>query len=302
MSIPKAVIAGTVACDSIETPFGKVDATAGGSAVYASWASSIFAKPIGLISIIGEDFPKDYLVKLKKSGIDFSGVDCRGKTFAWKGVYKGAMNEAETIKTELNCLQSFSPKIPVDFSKSKLLFLANFDPDIQKSILDQMICEPFVILDTMNFWINSKKKQLLDIIRSVDLLLLNNKEACDLFACSNLISAGKKALSLGPRYVIIKKGEHGAILFSKNGHFCANAFPLETLADPTGAGDSFAGSILGYIADQGEISEPIIRKAIVYGSAISSFCVQKMGTEGLIALTRKDIDERYEKIEKNCRF
>src|SRR3989344_431100 len=232
------LIIGTVALDTIETPFGKVEKALGGSATYASFAASFFAKP-ALVSVIGRDFPKGYIALMKKRGIGLDGLKIDDKTFHWEGFYEYDMNEAKTKKTELNSLKDFKVDVPAKYKGIKHIFLANIDPEHQLSVLKQVDKPDFVVLDTMNFWINSKKDSLLKVIKEADVLLLNDGEARQLFGTINLVNAANHALKLGPKAVIIKKGEHGALLFTKNKHFSAPGYPLENIKDPTGCGDCF---------------------------------------------------------------
>jgi len=265
------VVVGTIGLDDIETPFGKVESVLGGSGVYASKASSFFTKT-GLVSIVGKDMPEKGLAVINE--VDLSGVEQSEKTFRWSGYYEFDMNEAKTKKTELNSLTEFKPKLPDNFKKAKYLFLGNIDPALQIEVLDQMENSPFILLDTMNYWIDTKKEDLLKVIERVDVLVINEGEARQLFGTPNLIKAGKMILESGPKFGIIKKGEHGALLFSKEGFFSAPGYPLEVVKDPTGAGDSFAGGLIGYLAKTGDNSEKNMRKAIVYGSTIASFCAE----------------------------
>ncbi|MBI2655258.1 sugar kinase, partial [Candidatus Woesearchaeota archaeon] len=240
------LIVGTVALDTIETPFGRAERILGGSASYASFAASFFSKP-AILSVIGKDFPKEYVDLLKKRDIDMEGVQSDNKTFHWEGFYEYDMNEAKTRKTELNSLASFKVKVPEKYRDVKYVFLANIDPEQQLETLNQISRPDLVVMDTMNFWISSKQEQLMDVIKKVDVLLLNDGEARQLFKTVSLVKAANEALSLGPRAVIIKKGEHGALLFTKNKHFSAPSYPLENIKDPTGCGDCFGGGFIGYL-------------------------------------------------------
>jgi len=293
------VIAGTIGLDDIETPFGKASSVLGGSGVYASCASSFFAKT-GLVSIMGNDLPEGKLSVIKN--VDFGGVEKSEKTFRWSGFYEFDMDEAKTKKTELNSLLEFKPILPENYKRAEYLFLGNIDPLLQIEILDQMESKPFVLLDTMNYWIESKKNELLEVIGRIDVLAINEGEARQLFGTPNLIKAGKKILELGPKYGIIKKGEHGALLFSKEGFFSAPGYPLEEVKDPTGAGDSFAGGLIGYLAKTKNNSEENIRKAIIFGSTIASFCAEDFSLGYANNITLEDIKERYDTFEKIRRF
>ena len=248
------LIIGTVAFDTIETPFGKVEKALGGSATYASFAASFFSKP-ALVSVVGNDFPKEYIELLKKRGIGIEGMQITGKTFHWDGLYEYDMNEAKTRKTELNSLENFKAEVPEEYKNIKHVFLANIDPEQQLETLNQIDNPELVVLDTMNFWITSKKKSLMEAITKADVLLLNDGEARQLFNTFSLVKAANEALSLGPKAVIIKKGEHGALLFTKDRHFSAPSYPLENIKDPTGCGDSFGGAFIGYLAKTRDLSD-----------------------------------------------
>ncbi|MDP3765683.1 MAG: PfkB family carbohydrate kinase [Nanoarchaeota archaeon] len=290
------LIIGTVALDTIETPFGKVEKALGGSATYASFAASFFSKP-ALISVVGNDFPQEYLKLLRKRSIDLEGLKIIGKTFHWDGFYEYDMNEAKTRKTELNSLEHFKVEVPEKYKNIKYVFLANIDPEQQLETLKQMDKPDFVVLDTMNFWINHKKKSLMEAIKNVDVLLLNDGEARQLFKTVNLVGAANQALNIGPKAVIIKKGEHGALLFTKNKHFNAPGYPLENIKDPTGCGDSFGGAFIGYLAKTKDLSEQNFRKAIVYGSVVASHNAEDFGLSKLKHLTISDIEKRYKEFQ-----
>jgi len=286
------VICGTIGLDDIETPFGKVKSTLGGSGIYASLAASFFIKP-GLVSIVGKDFPDEHLQTLKSRKINLDGVSKGQKTFRWSGFYEFDMNEAKTKKTELNSLKNFKPILPAHYKTAKYLFLANIDPELQLSIIEQASKKALILIDTMNYWIENKKPQLLKVIKQADIVLLNDAEARELFKTPSLILAAQKTLQLGAKYVIIKKGEHGALLFSQKSHFSAPGYPCENLKDPTGAGDSFAGGLIGYLSKRGQIDEPTIRKGVIFGSAIASYCAEDFGTLYRDKINFKDIKERY---------
>ena len=290
------LIIGTVALDTIETPFGKVEKVLGGSATYASFAASFFAKP-ALVSVIGRDFPKDCMELMKSRGIDVEGVKIDDKTFHWEGFYEYDMNEAKTRKTELNALEHFKPEVPEKYKGIKYVFLANIDPEHQLSVLRQMNNPEFVVLDTMNFWIDNKKEELIEAIKNADVLLLNDGEARHLFSTANLVKASNEALGLGPKAVIIKKGEHGALLFTKNKHFSAPGYPLENIKDPTGCGDSFGGAFIGYLAKTKDLNEQNFRRAIVYGSVVASHNAEDFGLNRLKNLAMSDIEKRYREFQ-----
>ena len=280
---------------------GRVKDVLGGSATYAAFAASFFAQP-ALVSIAGEDFPPQHEKLLASRNINLSGMQHKGKTFRWQGKYEFDMNEAQTLKTELNSLLDFEPTLPEELRDVKYVFLANIDPVIQLEILNKMKNPEFVIMDTMNFWIENKKEKLLEVIKKVDLLLLNDGEARQLFSTVSLVVAAKEALALGPRYIIIKKGEHGALLFSEDRHFSAPGYPLEVLRDPTGCGDTFGGSIIGYLAKTGDTSEENIRKAIIYGSTIASFNAEGFSLERLQKIRKEDIEKRFHEFRKIREF
>ncbi len=290
-------IVGSVALDTVKTPFGARKEVLGGAATYASYAASFFTKP-GIVAVVGEDFPKEHLELLKKRGVDLSGVKKQGKTFRWQGYYEYDMNEAKTVKTELNSFEGFRPELPEQYKNAKYVFLANIDPELQLSVLEQVRKPELTMLDTMNLWIGTKKKQLTNVIRKADVLLLNDSEARQLFGTPSLVKAAMAALKLGPRQVIIKKGEHGALLFTDSTHFSAPGYPLENIKDPTGCGDSFAGAMIGYLAKTGDSSEKNIRKAIVYGSVIASFNAEDFSLERMKRLTNAEIEKRYAEFEK----
>jgi len=259
------VIIGTVALDSLETPFGKVKDVIGGSATYASIAASLFSKP-GILSIVGKDFPKRHIKFFNERGIDTKGIISGNKTFRWQGYYEFDMNKAKTIRTELNALESYQVEVPENYKDAKYVFLANIDPELQLEVINFIKKPDLVVMDTMNFWIEHKKKQVLKTIDKADILVLNDSEARQLFDTSNLVKAAKAALKLHTKAVIIKKGEHGALLFTDSKHFSAPSYPLENIKDPTGCGDSFGGALTGYLSKTQDLREENLRKAIVYGS------------------------------------
>jgi len=290
------MITGTVALDTIQTPFGKVEKALGGSATYASFAASFFSKP-NILSVVGNDFPKEYIELLKKRKIDLDGLQITGKTFHWEGFYEFDMNEAKTKKTELNSLADFKINVPDKYKGIGYIFLANIDPDLQLEALNQIKKPKFIVMDTMNFWISSRKKSLLELIKKVDVLLLNDGEARQLFNTVSLVKASREALKLGPKAVIIKKGEHGALLFTKDSHFSAPGYPLEEIKDPTGCGDCFGGAFIGYLAKTQDLSEKNFRKAIIYGSVVASHNAEDFGLNKLKHLTIEDIEKRYREFQ-----
>ena len=295
------LVIGTVAFDTIQTPFGKIEKALGGSATYASYSASFFSKP-NILSIVGDDFPKKYIELLKKRQINLDGLQISGKTFFWEGFYEFDMNEAKTKKTELNSLADFKLKMPNSYKNFDYVFLANIDPELQLETLNQMKKPKFVVMDTMNFWITSKKKSLLEVIKKAEVLLMNDGEARQLFNTASLVKAAKSALSLGPRAVIIKKGEHGALLFTKDAHFSAPGYPLEEIKDPTGCGDCFGGAFIGYLAKTNDLSESNIRKAVVYGSVVASFNAEDFSLNRLKTLTMKEIEKRYNEFKEIREF
>ena len=293
-------IVGSVALDTVKTPFGKVEEVLGGAAVYAGCAASFFAKP-GIVAVVGTDFPQEHLDMLEERKIDVSGIKKEGKTFRWHGSYEYDMNAAETINTELNSFENFRPRVPESYKKARFAFLANINPELQMEFLDQMKDPELVMLDTMNLWISQKKKQLLKAVGRTDVLLLNDAEARQLFETPSLTKAARKALKLGPTMVIIKKGEHGALLFTESSHFNAPGYPLENIRDPTGCGDSFAGALIGYVAKKG-LSEKSLRKAIVYGSVVASFNAEDFSLNRMKNLSGEDVQARYGEFEKMREF
>ena len=286
------VVIGTMALDSIETPFGKVKDAFGGSACYASIAASFFSKP-GILSIIGKDFPKEHIKFLQKRGIDTRGITIGDKTFRWQGYYEFDMNEAKTLKTELNSLESYKVEMPEDYKKSKYVFLANIDPELQLDVINSLEKPEIIVMDTMNFWIQHKREQLIKTIKKADVLVLNDGEARQLFKTPNLVRAANEALKLVSKAVIIKKGEHGALLFTDNRHFNAPGYPLENIKDPTGCGDCFGGAFAGYLAKTKDLSESNMRKAVVYGSVIASHNAEGFSIERLQNIGHSDIEKRY---------
>lgn len=290
------LVLGTLALDTIKTPFGRVENALGGSAAYASFSASFFANS-SVVSVVGDDFPEDYIKLLRKRRINLEGLQISGKTFHWEGFYEFDMNEAKTIKTELNSLFGFKANIPKAYRDIKFVFLANIDPERQIDVLKQLKNPELVVMDTMNFWIKHEKKALLEVIKKVNVLLLNDGEARQLFGTISLVKAAKKALKLGPKAVIIKKGEHGSLLFTDDKHFNAPGYPLEDIKDPTGCGDCFGGAFIGYLAKTNDLSETNFRKAIIYGSVIASYNAEDFGLNKLKSLTMSDIEKRYKEFQ-----
>lgn len=295
------VIVGSVALDTVQTPFRIVKNVLGGSAVFSSVAASYFSKP-GIVAVVGEDFPQEHVDFLKNRNVNLEGLEAEGKTFRWEGSYEYDMNEAHTKKTELNSFENFNPKLPKSYKKAKYVFLGNINPELQLRVLDQIKDPKLVMLDSMKLWIETKKKELLKVIKKIDVLLLNDGEARMLFDTPNLVKAGSEALKLGLECFIIKKGEHGVLLFSKEGFFAASGYPLENLKDPTGCGDSFAGGLIGYLESTQDISEKNIRKAIIYGSVIASFNAEDYSLNRLKTVALQDIQNRYTEFKKMGEF
>ena len=286
---------GTMAFDAIETPFGKVDKIIGGSAIYIAYAAANFVTPVQQISIIGYDFPQEEMDELKRRGVQLDGVEMvpDKKSFFWSGRYHVDMNSRDTLATDLNVLADFKPVVPDSYQGSEFLMLGNLSPDIQLSVINQLKVRPkLIVMDTMNFWMEIAMEGLKDVLKKVDVLMVNDGEARQLSGEVSLVKAAKKIMDMGPRFLIIKKGEHGALLFHKNHVFFAPALPLEEVFDPTGAGDTFAGGFMGHIAKTKDISFENMKTAIIVGSALASFCVEKFGPNRLKEISKKDIDER----------
>ena len=291
------IVVGTMAFDAIETPFGKIDRIVGGSATYVAYAASNFIRDVKQVSIIGEDFPKEELAALEQRGVNMEGVEkVKGKkSFFWSGRYHLDMNSRDTLVTDLNVLADFNPVIPASYQDAEFLMLGNLDPAIQKKVIGQMKVRPkLIVMDTMNFWMEIAMPQLEEVLKMVDVLMVNDSEARQLSAEFSLVKAAKSIMKMGPRYLIIKKGEHGALLFHKDQVFFAPALPLEEVFDPTGAGDTFAGGFIGHIARTKDISFDNMKTGIIVGSAMASFCVEKFGPERLKEINRGDIEVRMQ--------
>jgi len=296
------LIVGSIALDNVKTPFGEHQNILGGSAIHASNAASFFSS-VNLVGVVGKDFPTEHLHFLKKRNIDTSGIQIKkGKTFHWEGYYEYDMNQAHTLKTDLNVFADFDPIIPDNYKDSEFVFLANIDPTLQLKVLQQIKKPKFIMLDTMNFWIETKKDILLKAINSVDLLVLNDAEARQFIDTPNLIKAAQELLATGVKKVIIKKGEHGAILFEKDNVFVAPSYPLEKIIDPTGAGDSFAGGLIGYLSKTNDLSHANLRKAIITGTAMASFNVEDFSLNRLKSLTKTEITKRIKKLKNITDF
>lgn len=287
------LIVGSVALDSVRTPFGEVDGALGGSASYGSLAASFFG-PVRLVGIVGEDFPRKYTDLLQERGVNLDGLEIvqGAKTFHWSGYYEYDMNQAFSTETCVNVFEDFHPRIPKHYRKSEFLFLGNIDPELQLEVLEKVNKPKVVLCDTMNFWINSKRDALTEVLKKCDVILMNDAEARQYCNTANLQEAGRELLKLGAKRVIIKKGEHGCIMFSKKGFFAAPAYPLEQVKDPTGAGDTFAGGMIGWLAVCGKLSESNFRKAIIVGSAFASFTVEDFSVRRLVRISREDLVER----------
>lgn len=297
------LVVGSVAFDSIETPFGKVENALGGSATYFSISAGYFV-PVNLVAVVGKDFPDKYSSVFKKHAVNIQGMEVvDGSTFQWKGKYGTDLSNPETIYTHLNVFQDFSPKIPQEYKRSDVVFLANIDPELQMYVLKQVNKPRLTACDTMNYWIENKKNELLKLLKNIDIFLLNEGEARRLVDEPNLLKCGKAILGLGPKKVIIKKGENGVLLFSHSSVFSTPAYLLETLKDPTGAGDTFAGGLMGYLRKSGRFtSDSEIRKGIIYGTVLASYTVQGFGVERLSGINYSDIQKRYHDYRRLTRY
>ncbi len=301
----KLVIVGTVAFDAIETPFGKTDKILGGAATFIGLSASHFNVDASLVSVVGGDFPQDYLDLLANKNLNISGIEIikEGKTFFWSGRYHNDMNSRDTLVTELNTLADFQPKVPEGYTDADVVMLGNLHPIVQSSVLDQMTVKPkLVILDTMNFWMDSALEDLHNVIKRVDVITINDEEARQLTGEYSLVVAARKIYEMGPKYVVIKKGEHGALLFHEDSVFYAPALPLEEVFDPTGAGDTFAGGFAGYLTKTQDISFENMKNAVIYGSTLASFCVEKFGTERMIDLSSEEVHKRLTQFKQLTQF
>lgn len=296
------LVVGSVALDSIETPFGKKSEILGGSATYFSIAASFFSK-VDIIATVGEDFPKKHIKLLEDRGIGTEGLSIKeGKTFRWEGKYEYDLNVAHTIATHLNVFKDFAPRIPPGLKNSEFVFLANIDPDLQDTVLKQVKRPKLIACDSMNHWITGKRSALERFLHKVDIFLLNDAEARQLSQEANLIRCAKAIVSKGPKAVVIKKGEHGVLYYSKGSHFLAPAYPLDNVYDPTGAGDTFAGGMIGYLSKAGKLDNASIRKSIIYGSILASFVVEDFSVNRLLNISLKDINRRFEKLRGMTKF
>jgi sugar/nucleoside kinase (ribokinase family) len=301
----KLLIVGTVAFDAIETPFGKTDKILGGAATYIGLSASFFKVKSAIVSVVGEDFPQEYLDLLTSKNIDISAIEVvkGGKTFFWSGRYHNDLNSRDTLVTELNTLADFQPKVPANFTDADVVMLGNLHPVVQISVLDQLTATPkLVVLDTMNFWMDCALPELKEVMQRVDVITINDEEARQLSGEYSLVKAAAKIHEMGPKYVVIKKGEHGALLFHGNNVFFAPALPLEDVFDPTGAGDTFAGGFAGYIAQSENIAFENLKNGIIYGSNLASFCVEQFGTQRMEKLTKTEVLDRLQQFRALTQF
>jgi sugar/nucleoside kinase (ribokinase family) len=301
----KLLIVGTVAFDAIETPFGKTDKILGGAGTYIGLSASNFNLQSAIVSVVGDDFPQEYLDLLTSKNIDISGLEVvkGGKTFFWSGRYHNDLNSRDTLDTQLNVLADFQPKVPQNFKNADVVMLGNLHPLVQSSVLDQMDVKPkLVVLDTMNFWMDCALPELLDVIKRIDVITINDEEARQLSGEYSLVKAAAKIHTMGPEYVVIKKGEHGALLFHDHKIFFAPALPLEEVFDPTGAGDTFAGGFAGYITQSENVSFENMKSAIIYGSNLASFSVEKFGTERMVNLEKHEVVQRLKQFKSLTQF
>ena len=300
----KLLIVGTVAFDAIETPFGKTDKILGGAGTYIGLSAAQFDIESAIVSVVGEDFPQEYLDLLKKRNIDISGIEIvkGGKTFFWRGKYHNDLNSRDTLDTQLNVLADFQPVVPENFRSPEIVMLGNLHPLVQLSVLEQLERPKLVVLDTMNFWMDNTWDDLMKVIGKVDALTINDEEARQLTDEYSLVKAARKIAAMGPKYVVIKKGEHGALLFHDERIFFAPALPLEEVFDPTGAGDTFAGGFTGYLAHTGDLSFKNMKNAVIYGSNLASFCVEKFGTERMENLKKEEVHQRLEDFKSLTQF
>jgi sugar/nucleoside kinase (ribokinase family) len=301
----KLLIVGTVAFDAIETPFGKTDKILGGAATYIGLSASFFNVQSAIVSVVGDDFPQEYLDLLTSRNIDISGLEVvqGGKTFFWSGRYHNDLNSRDTLDTQLNVLADFQPKVPQDYKNADIVMLGNLHPLVQSSVLEQMETQPkLVVLDTMNFWMDCALPELMDVIKRVDVITINDEEARQLSGEYSLVKAAAKIHTMGPKYVVIKKGEHGALIFHNKEVFFAPALPLEEVFDPTGAGDTFAGGFAGYLTQSENISFENMKNAIIQGSNLASFCVEKFGTERMVDLEKEEVVSRLQQFKSLTQF
>lgn len=299
------LVVGTVAFDAIETPFGKTDKIVGGAATYIGLSASYFIPSVNLVSVVGSDFPGESIEQLNQRGINTDGLQIKEgeKSFFWSGKYHNDMNTRDTLATELNVLENFDPVLPDSYKDSKYIMLGNLTPAVQMRVLEQLGDSPkLIVMDTMNFWMDIALDDLLAVIKKVDVLTINDEEARQLSGEYSLVKAAKKIIQMGPKYLVIKKGEHGALLFYQDQVFYSPALPLEEVFDPTGAGDTFAGGFIGFLAATDDLSFDNMKRAVIYGSAMASYCVEKFGTERLIGLTREEVNTRVKRFSDLVHF
>jgi sugar/nucleoside kinase (ribokinase family) len=302
MPSPAVLIVGSVAIDSVKTPLGEVNDVLGGAAVYSSVAASFFAPP-GIVGVVGEDFPSEHVDFLRTRGVDLQGLQVQpGQTFRWKGFYDFDINQAHSLETHLNVFESFRPTLPEVYRDASYVFLANIDPELQLEVLNQVRAPKLTLCDTMNYWIESKREALIKVLSRVDIAFMNDAEARQLCGTFSLVRAAREILSFGPKVVIIKKGEHGAVMFTEDSHFSAPSYPLEEVRDPTGAGDTFEGGFIGYVAMTDDIRETNLRKGIVHGSVLASYNVEDFSLGRMRTLTRDEIDDRYHEFRRIAFF
>lgn len=299
------LVVGSVAFDAIETPFGKTDKIVGGAASYISLCSSYFTKSVNLVAVVGDDFPNEFISHLNNNGVNTDGLQVKAgeKSFFWSGKYHNDMNSRDTLATELNVLADFDPIIPASYQNCEYLMLGNLTPKIQQTVIERLTNRPkLIVMDTMNFWMEIAMDDLKETLKMVDVLTINDEEARQLSGEYSLVKAAAKIQTMGPKYLIIKKGEHGALLFHDKDMFYAPALPLEEVFDPTGAGDTFAGGFIGYLAKTGDLSFDNMKNAVIYGSAMASFCVERFGTERLVNLTETELNARVAEFKKLSSF
>jgi len=297
------LVVGSVALDNVRTPFGEVENALGGSCSYVSTAISYFSDP-SIVGVVGQDFPQEHIELFKRRGINTAGLEVNegGKTFHWTGYYEYDMNQAHTVDTQLNVFADFNPQVPADLRRSRCVMLGNLDPELQLKVLDQLESPELVMADTMNFWISSKRDALIEVIKRCDVMLMNDAEARQLCDTASLQQAAKQLMALGVKRVIIKKGEHGCLMFSNGNYFSAPAFPLEVVRDPTGAGDTFAGGFIGFLSRSTELSEDIYRQAVIVGTTMASFTVEKFSLDRLAHLEPAEITQRCAQLRRHTEF
>ena len=302
MSASSILVVGSLAYDDVRTPVASRDAVLGGAASYFAMAAALYA-PVRLVGVVGDDFREEDVARLARRGVDMSGLERRrGRSFRWRGTYDFALDTAETVNTDLGVFGGWRPRIPAAFADSKLVFLANIDPEIQLATLDQMARPALVALDTMNYWIDHSREALLRVIGRVDLVSVNEGEVRQLMGTLNVARAARAIIDLGPRAVVVKRGEHGATLYTRDGTFWAPAYPLEEVADPTGAGDTFAGGLLGYLASQPRIDDATLRRAVLHGSVCASFAVESFSVDGIERATRPAVERRHGELRELIRL